>query len=112
MPFVPAMTAPPCGPVLGGGVSETDGVGVAPTFDSVASAPSMISTWPTGTVELAVAVAWNSDAIWPAAAAEPVPYSTLVVASALVLPTAPALYPALTRAADTCPASPAVLPPL
>src|SRR5580658_7842972 len=109
-----AVTAPPCGPVVGRAAGELDGVGVALAlaFGRVAFAPSRTSTWPAGTVELAAAVTLNSDAILPALAAEPEPYSTSVVASGLVLPTLPAVYPALTRAADTCPARPAVLPPL
>ena len=91
MPFS-AVTAPPCGPVVGTGTAEFDGVGEAPTSGTVvASAPSRISTCPAGIAELAAAVTLNSDAILAALAAEPVPYSTSVVVSGLVLPTLPAL---------------------
>src|SRR5579859_1891623 len=113
MPLL-AVTAPPCGPVVGRGEGELDDVGVALAlaFGRVASAPSRTSTWPAGIVELAAAVTLNSAAILAALAAEPAPYSTWVVVSGVVLPILPAVYPALTRAADTCPARPAVLPPL
>ena len=57
---------------------------------TAASAPSRISTWPAATVELAVAVTLNSDAIRLALADVPAPYSTSVVLSGLVFAIVPA----------------------
>ena len=67
------MTAPPCAPVVGMGTAEPEAVGVALASGTVAFAPSMTSTCPAATVELAVAVTPNSEAILLALAAEPVP---------------------------------------
>ena len=116
MPFF-AVTAPPWAPAVGMGTAELEAVGVRRGHrgvrpGTVAFEPSMTWTCPAATVELAVAETPNSEAIWLALAAEPVPYSTSVVLSALVFAICPALYPSFTRAVETCPASPGVLPPL
>ena len=70
--------------------AEDEDEGVAEAVGKVASAPSMISTWPAATVELAVAVTLNSEAIVLALADAPAPYSTSVVESAVVSAICPA----------------------
>src|ERR1051326_8548335 len=102
MPFL-AVTAPPSAPSEvadgdGEADGEADGDGellAVPPGTVVASAPSRISTWPAATVELAVAVTPNCDAILLALAEVPVPYKTSVVVSGLVFATFPAVYPSL-----------------
>ena len=70
-----ALTAPPWAPLvgIGTGTAGVEAAGVPEAVGSVASAPSMTSTWPAATEELAVAVTPNSEAIWAALAAEPEP---------------------------------------
>src|ERR1700749_3413443 len=109
MPFL-ATTAPPCAPVVGKAAAELEADGDAP--GTLASAPRFTWTCPAATTALAVAVTPNSDAILAPLAAAPAPYSTWVVGSAVVFEICPALNPSFTRAAETCPASPWVLPPL
>ncbi len=73
-----ALTAPPCGPVVG---ITTEGVGLGLVVGlveglavgTVAPAPSRTSTWSRGIDALATAVAPNSDAILPAPADAPAP---------------------------------------
>src|ERR1039457_4218789 len=108
IPFL-AVTAPPCAPLVGSGTAEAEEAGVPETSASVASAPSMTSTWPAVTVALAVAVTWSRAAILAALAEAPVPYVTWVVVSALVFWTSPARQPSLTSTVETRPASPALL---
>ena len=74
MPFL-ALTAPPCGPVVGIGDGELDGDGelLAALLGRAASAPSRTSTCPAASVELAEAVTPNIEAIVPALADAPVP---------------------------------------
>jgi len=85
MPFC-ALTAPPCGPVVGMVAPELglEGDGVAVACCSVALAPSTTLTWPAGTAELAAAVTLNSEAILLALAEVPLPYRTWVVVSGLL----------------------------
>src|SRR5260370_36556952 len=111
MPFF-AVTAPPCAPAVGSGTAEDEDedVGVALAPGTVAFAPSMTWTCPAATVELAVAVTPNSDAILLAAAAGPVPESTSVVGGAAVVPACPAGDPSLARADQTRVANPGGLP--
>src|SRR5579862_3860070 len=114
MPFL-ALTAPAPGAVDEGDDDETDGDGellLAAPLGRVASAPSRTSTWLAASVELAVAVTLNSDAILAALPDAPGPYCTSVVVSGLVFATLPAVYPSFTSAAETWPARPGVLPPL
>src|SRR5580658_5566039 len=85
-----AVTAPPCAPVVGMATAEDEDEGVAEVVGKAAPAPSMTSTWPAATVELAVAVTLNSEAIVLALADAPAPYSTSVVESALVSEICPA----------------------
>jgi hypothetical protein len=71
MPFC-ALTAPPCGPVLGT-TTAGDGVADALICGIVALAPSRIWTCPAATDALAVAVTPNMAAIRLALAAAPAP---------------------------------------
>jgi hypothetical protein len=70
-----ALTEPAPGAVAGADVGEMDGDGelLAAPLGKVASAPSMTSTWPAASVELAEAVTLNIDAIVLALADAPVP---------------------------------------
>ena len=84
MPFL-AVTAPPCGPLVGMTVDPGDGWPDSPPeglmCGTVALAPSMISTWPAATEVPGVALTPNRAAIRPAfaRAAAPGPYRTAVV---------------------------------
>jgi hypothetical protein len=58
-----AVTAPPCGPVVGMVTAGVCGVPGAGTFGMVALAQSRTSTWPAATEALATAVTPNNVAI-------------------------------------------------
>lgn len=76
-----AVTAPPCGPVLGitdDGAGDGDPTAAAALIGVVASAPSRTSTCPAATDELAVAVTPNRPAILVALAETPGPYPIAV----------------------------------